>query len=72
MHCMLEPVDFARVVQYEAGSLIVLVGSEKQVKMCVGIFSQHKTSLVAKLKESVPSVFLMSITTAHAEYLWKY
>ena len=28
--------------------IVLVVGSEKQVKMCVGIFSQHKTSLVAK------------------------
>lgn len=69
MHCMLEPVDFARVVQYEEGSLwqYMLLGSEKQVKMRVGTFSQHKTSLVAKSK-GIVFFFLMSITTGYAIY----
>lgn len=30
--------------------VVRVMGSEKQVKMCVGTYSQHKTSLVAKSK----------------------
>lgn len=33
--------------------IVLVMGSEKQVKMYVGIYSQHKTSLLPNPRESV-------------------